>query len=450
MRTLLIALALLALAAPAHAQRWVTSWAASVQGPYPVGNPSAQPDLKSALPDDVARDQTFRLIIKPTLWSNRMRLRFSNAFGTKPATFDAVFLGLQWSGAALMPRSNRPVTFAGRKSVTIPPGGQAWSDAVTVPWVSNADAPELLGRKLAVSFHVAGDSGPITWHAKAMQTSYLTQQGAGALGEFEDESAFPNSTTSWYFLDALDAQAAPDTGLVVCLGDSITDGTNSTLNGDDRWPDILARRLHAAGITMAVADAGIGGNQVVGPAEYAPDKPFPGGPSALSRLERDVIGLSGVTHVIWLEGINDFSTNGNASVEAVRDGIRAGVKRLRERIKGVKIIAATLTPVAGTTSEAQQPAEVDQKRKAYNEFIRSAGNLFDGVIDFEKATIDPAKGGLRPEFVPNSTIGGPGDGLHPNRAGYIAMGEAVDLRLLRAARPRPRPAAPAKPEDSVE
>jgi lysophospholipase L1-like esterase len=274
----------------------------------------------------------------------------------------------------------------------------------------------------------------------------MTAPGAGALGELEDESAFPNSTTSWFFLDALDVQAAPETGLVVCLGDSITDGTSSTLNGDDRWPDVLVRRLRAAGMPMAVANAGIGGNQVVGPAEYGPDKPFPGGPSALQRLDRDVLGLSGVTHVIWMEGINDFSTNGNASFEQARDGMRAGVKRIRDKIRNVKVIGATLTSAVGTSSEAQKPFEVEQKRRAMNDWIRNSGGVFDGVVDFDRATLDPKTGELRPEFVPGSTVGGPGDKLHPNRAGYIAMGDAVDLRLLRraepAARPRPRAAAP--------
>ena len=124
-----------------------------------------------------------------------------------------------------------------------------------------------------------------------MQTSYVTAPGAGSLGELEDESAYPNSTTSWFFLDALDVQAPPETGLVVCFGDSITDGTGSTLNGDDRWPDVLPAACKPGGPTWPWSMPGIGGNQVVGPAEYSPAKPFAGGPSALSRLDRDVLGL---------------------------------------------------------------------------------------------------------------------------------------------------------------
>ena len=123
----------------------------------------------------------------------------------------------------------------------------------------------------------------MTWHAKALQTSYVTAPGAGAKGQDEDESAFPFSTASWFFLDALDMMAPADTKVIVGFGDSITDGTASTMNGDDRWPNVLSRRLAAAGHRAAVINAGIGGNQVVGPAEYSPQKPFPGGPSSAMR-----------------------------------------------------------------------------------------------------------------------------------------------------------------------
>jgi lysophospholipase L1-like esterase len=214
---------------------------------------------------------------------------------------------------------------------------------------------------------------------------------------------------------------------VVAFGDSITDGTLSTLNGDDRWPDVLARRLRAKhGNRISVVNAGIGGNQVTGPKEYGPDKPFAGGPSALSRLDRDVISLSAVSHVIWLEGINDFSKNGEASVEDVQNGMKEGVARLKKRIPGVKVIGATLTPALGSTNASHGFAGQDDKRKALNEFIRTSG-VFDAVVDFEKATLNPETGQLRPEFVHNTTTGGDGDKLHPNRLGYLAMGMAFDL-----------------------
>lgn len=400
-----------------------------MQGPYPVGNPSAQPDQRFIFPDPAAGadDQTFRLVVRPDLWGRRARLRVSNAFGTRPVTLDGVHVGLQLGAAALVPGTNQPVTFEGRPGVTLPPGGWAWSDPVALPFVPEAEPSQLQGRKLAVSLHVAGASGPMTWHAKALQTSYVTAPRAGSRGGEEDEAAFPFTTSSWFFLDAVDMMAPADTRVVVAFGDSITDGTASTMNGDDRWPDVLSRRLHAArGGRVAVVNAGIGGNQVVGPGEYGPDKPFPGGPSAGQRLARDVLGLSGVATVIWLEGINDFSRNGNAGVEAVQAGMRDGVARLRAGRPGLRVVGATLTSALGSTSAAHGSPEQDAKRRALNDFIRTSG-LFDAVLDFDAATLDPATGGLRPEMIPDSTTGGPGDRLHPNRTGYHAMGTVIDL-----------------------
>jgi lysophospholipase L1-like esterase len=285
-----------------------------------------------------------------------------------------------------------------------------------------------------VSFHVAGESGPMTWHAKALQTSYVSAPGAGAKGKAEDEAAFPYTTASWFFLDAVEMMAPADSFAVVAFGDSITDGTASTMNGDDRWPDVLSRRLHAVhGNRVAVINAGIGGNQVAGPAEYGPQKPVAGGPSAKTRIERDILELSSVSAMIWLEGINDFSRNGNAALETVQDGMKEVVARIRARRPEMRIIGATLTTALGSSSAAHGFPEQDQKRKALNDFIRTSG-LFDGVADFDKATLDPQTGSLRSEFVPESTTGGPGDKLHPNRTGYLAMGMAIDLDLLKPKR----------------
>ena len=418
--------------------KWVTSWGASIQGPYPIGNPSAMPDMSRAFPVPAsgaqgARDQSFRLIVRPTLWGRETRIRMTNALGAKPVTFDGVYVGLQNSGAEVTAGTNRAITFSGKNSVTIAPGQSVWSDAVALPFVRDEASNELAGRKLAVSFHVSGESGPMTWHAKALQSSYLTWPGAGAKGHEEAEGSFPFATAAWFFVDALDMRASgndSDAYAVVAFGDSITDGTASTINGDDRWPDVLDRRLRAAyGNRVAVVNAGIGGNQVVGPAVYPPPKPFAGGPSAVSRLERDVLSLSGVKAIIWLEGTNDFSRNGNATFEAVAKGMREGVARIRARIPGVRVIGATVVSALNSTSAAHGFKEQDDKRRQLNEFIRTSG-VFDGVADFDKVVTDPQSGAMRAEFVPDNTTGGPGDKLHPNRLGYLAMGAVIDLKLL--------------------
>ncbi|MFS2012720.1 GDSL-type esterase/lipase family protein [Azospirillum sp. CT11-132] len=421
----------LAIAQSSEALVWKTSWVGPVQGPYPVGNPSAQPDQRYAFPDSEkgAVDQTFRLIVRPSLWGRQARIRLSNAFGTKPVTFDGVHIGVQLGAAAIVPGTNREVRFGGRDNIVIEPGGSIWSDPVDLPGAADPTAPLLQGRKLAVSFHVAGESGPMTWHAKAMQTSYLTPPSSGASGAEEDERAFAYSTSSWFFLDALDVQAPANTPVVLTFGDSITDGTASTMNADDRWPDFLSRRiLQIYGANrVGVLNGGIGGNQVAGPAEYGPKKPFPGGPSATQRLERDALSLSGVTTFVWLEGINDFSKNGNATVEAVQDGMRNAVAKLRA--KGIRVVGATVVSALGSTSSAHGFTEQDEKRKALNDFIRTAG-LFDAVIDFDAIATDPRSGGLKAEFVPESTTGGPGDKLHPNRTGYHTMGFGISPELL--------------------
>jgi lysophospholipase L1-like esterase len=429
-------LELLGAPAPAMAQsaaKWVTVWTGADQGPYPVGNPSAQPNLSLAFPVPAtgAHDQTFRMIVRPDIWGWQARLRFSNSLGTRPVTLDGVFVGLQATGGTVATGTNRPVGFAGRAAVTIPPGETVWSEPVSLPW-ARPGQPIMQGRKLAVSFHVVGDSGPMTWHAKALTTSYLSGPGAGAYGQAEDDVALPYTTTSWYFLDAVDMMAPPSTHVIVAFGDSITDGTASTLNGDDRWPDVLSQRLHRdSGEHFAVVNQGIGGNRIIGPADYSPHNPFAGGPGALHRLDRDVIGLSGVTTVIWFEGINDLGVSAGGTTPAqMQAAMTQGVATLRQHIRGVRVIGATLTSALGSSNAEHGSAEEDAARRSFNAWVR-AGGVFDGYVDFDEATTDPATGALRAEFVPDSTIGGPGDKLHPNRLGYQAMADAIDLDMLK-------------------
>jgi lysophospholipase L1-like esterase len=407
---------------------WITSWAASPQGPYPSGAAVAQPILSFAFPTGSANDQTFRLVVHPDLWSAQMRVRFTNLFGNQPVTFDGVFVGLQKSGATIEHGTNRPITFDGQDRLTLQPGQAQWSDAVMLPFVSDGDERAYLpGRKLTISFHIVGETGPMTWHAKAMTTSYVTNPGSGSVGEAEGDAAFPTSTTSWYFIDALDMMAPRGTQLVVALGDSITDGTSSTINGDDRWPDVLARRLHAAyGDHVVLVNEGIGGNQIVGPAVYDPTNPVAGGPSAVSRISRDVLSLSGVTALIWHEGTNDVSAGtGAAAIEA---GMQQVVQTLRAGVPGIRLVGTTITSEVGAAGNGGTAAAAAE-RILLNSFIKSSG-LFDTVVDFYAVTTDPQSGALKAQYVPNTSVGGAGDHVHPNRAGYLAMGSAVPLRAL--------------------
>jgi lysophospholipase L1-like esterase len=407
------------------ANAWVGAWVASVHGPYPSGNAVAQPDLRFALSGREANDQTFRLIVKPDVWGRSMRIRLSNVFGSQPVSFDDVYVGIHQSAGAIVPGTNRPVRFSGGKqTITIAPGEASYSDPLHLKY---PEGIPLAGRKLAISFHVAGGSGPMTWHAKAMTTSYISRTRSGGHGREETSDAFPFTTTSWYFLDAVDMMMPAGARAIAAFGDSITDGTNSTINGDDRWADFLSARVHAAfGAKYSVVNAGIGGNQILAPAAYDKTKPSGGGPSALDRLDRDLLSIPGLSTVVWLEGINDLGTSG-ATAESVIAGMKQGVARLHAR--GIKVIGATITTSLHSTATHGTP-ELDARRKAVNEFIRTGG-VFDGVADFDRATLDTGTGALRPEFQPSSSIGGPGDRLHPNRAGYQAMAGSINLDFLR-------------------
>lgn len=407
-------------------RHWVAAWAASPHGPYPAGNPSAQPDLSHALPHPAvgAADQSFRMVLRPSVWGRAVRVRFCNVFGNRPLVLSTSHVALHGGGGGVRPGTAVQLTFGGHETLSVPPGACAWSDPAMPAFLGT----ECDGRSLAVSFHVAEASGPMTWHAKALQTSYIAPSGSVAVHD-ETGLGFPFSTTSWFFIDAVDMDR-PGGFAIAAFGDSLTDGTFSTLNGHDRWPDFLQRRLHAVGHRhVAVVNAGIGGNQVVGPIQYDPAAPVPGGPSAISRLTHDVLGLSGLRTVIWLEGTNDCSANGCQDANLVIAGYRSGVAALRAALPDLRVIGATLPGAMGSTATGHGTVQQDECRRLLNAFIRRT-DLFDGVIDFEGATTDQASGRLKPIFVPDSTIGAPGDGLHPNRAGYAAMAAAIDLNLL--------------------
>ncbi len=427
-------------AATGSSHAWVDGWTGSAQGVYPVGYPVGQPGpigpagpgntallLTAAFPDNQAHNQTLRMIVQPSIEGTSWRVRLTNEFGTRPVTFGRAYVGLQRIGGNVVPGTNRVLTFSGRRSVTVPAGRTTLSDPVSVK-VTDAQA-----QNLAVSVYVAGDSGPMTWHAAAFTTSYLSDPDAGDRTADVADTAFPHSTTSWFFVSEVQVQRR-DAATVVAFGDSITDGFFSTLNGRDRWPDVLQRRLderRPAHRAVSVVTAAIGGNMVTRIGRLPGGCTPCDGPPALDRLDRDVLTRTGVRVVILLEGINDLG-GGGATAEQVIAGYQEIIRRVHAR--GIKIIGATLTPSAGTAFGLYGTPETDAKRRTINNFIRTSG-MFDGVADFSAVTEDPANPGhLLPAYDTNSSVGGPGDHLHPNRAGFLAMGEAVDVsQVLRFA-----------------
>src|SRR5215204_1322941 len=410
------------------AEKWVTSWAASPQGPYPIGNPSVQPNQSFHFPAAAtgARDQSFRLIVRPDIWSRQVRLRLSNANEARhlrrrlrraAARRRGGDAGHEPAGALRRPGQRH------RKTRRV--GVERSRDAALRARAGRAVRPQARGQLPRRRRERADDlarQGPadVLRHGAGRRREGRRRRGGGV--------PVPDRIL------VLPRRRRRD-GRSRCAGDRrLRRFDHRRHRLDHEWgrplAGRLARRLRAAyGNRVAVVNAGIGGNQVAGPPEYSPEKPFPGGPSAAARLDRDVIGLSGITTFIWLEGINDFSRNGNAAVEAVEAGMRDGVARLRAKIPGIRVLGATVVTALASTSAAHGFPEQDEKRKRLNEFIRTSG-VFDAVLDFDRATLDPQTGGLKPEFVPDSTAGGPGDKLHPNRVGYLAIATSIDLKTL--------------------
>ena len=311
----------------------------------------------------------------------------------------------------------------------------AVSDPVLLTWVTNPANPMLANRDLAISFHVAGDSGPMTWHAKALTTSYLSGPHTGSHGADNGDEAFPFSTTSWFFLDEVD-MAIPGAKTVVAFGDSITDGTASTLNGDDRWPDVFSRRMHAAlGNRYSVVNEGIGGNMVIGPLDYAA-KPFSGGPAALDRLERDVISLPNVSTVIWLEGINDFG-NAGAETKSVSDGVRDAVGKLRAGIPGVKIFMATLTSSLHSTARATTAPPRGRRKARRLQRIHQIGGDFRRRRRLRRGNDRPGDGRAQSR-VPAELDDRRARGEVASEPGpeCAAMGRAIDLSMVFGGAPK--------------
>lgn len=385
---------------------WVATWAdaASPQLPTPSERAKAHLELEN---------QTIREIVHTSIGGSSIRIRLSNAFGTEPVQIGAVHAAICGEGSKIIAGSDRPVTFSGKSSFTIPANAPLLSDLVglKVPAASN----------LCISLYLPGKTVAAGIHYAAQQNNYI------AAGNVTTAENLANATTitSWLFLAGVDVTAPSSSGTIIAFGDSITDGAASTDDANRRWPNILADRLLAANSNVAVVDAGIGGNRIL----HDAISPVVFGVNALARFDRDALSEPGARYIIVLEGINDLGHAGTSAPlsEAVSaDDLIAGLKQMIERAHEhqIKIIGATLTPFEGTVFKGYYTPEKEKQRERLNDWIRSSG-AFDGVIDFEKAVADPANPmHMLPKY-------DSGDHLHPNDAGYKAMGESIDLALFR-------------------
>ena len=356
-------------------------------------------------------NHTLRMIPRVSIGGSRLRVRISNAYGTRPLEIGAARVGLRSTGPAVVAGSNRRVTFGGEPSATIAAGALVVSDPVELPFAPLSD--------LAVSVHLPGDlpaSFGITGRY-ARQTNYVSPPG-----NFTAEEIMPvgRLTDDWYFVCGVDVVAPKETGAIVAVGDSLTDANISTHDGYHSWPSQLARRLVARqrGRVMAVMNQGLGGNRILHDIR---------GDSGLRRFDRDVLAQPGVTHTIIMLGTNDLRNRpGKPEEEVTAPQMIAGLKQfgVRGQARGIKVIGCTLTPFENETflPGAWNPRR-EAERQEVNEWLRKT-DAFDAIVDFD--------GALRDSDHPTRML--PvydcGDHLHPSDLGYRAMGDAIDLSLF--------------------
>jgi lysophospholipase L1-like esterase len=387
--------------APAWADGWVASWGAS--DVFPVGQ-----DINY---------QTLRQFVRLSAGGSQVRVRFSNETGLYPLVIGAAHVAKPARDAAagtIDLATDRALTFGGAGGITVAPGAAAISDPVEI------DAAPL--STLAISLFVPRWTGPSVIHADGNATTYISGDGDYTAARVIPS---PKTATERFFVNEVDVEAPGQPAVVVTLGDSITDGYRSKVDANHRWPDRLAERLAARpnAAPVGVVNAGIGGNRIL---HDHPEDLF--GPNALARLDRDVLSVPGLRWVVLMEGINDIGHSTSAdlpeqdvSAEEIINGMKQIIARVHAR--GAKIYGATLTPYEDTVFHGFYTPEGEAKRERVNAWIREGG-AFDAVIDFDAAVRDPAHPTrIRADYDVD-------DHLHPNDAGYRAMGDAVDLKLF--------------------
>jgi lysophospholipase L1-like esterase len=391
--------------------QWVSAWSTAVHMPLPF------PGLP---PTPVFENQTIRMVVRLTIGGSRLRIRFSNTYGSSPLEIGSAHIAFTDHASSIVVSSDHVLTFNSKPSITVPVGAPVLSDPIDLK------IPPLT--EVSISIYLPHSSTPTTTHFWAQHETYIS--GAG---DFSGANALtePTLKNSWYWLSDVEVWAKARTGAIVAFGDSITDGVGAKQGDYADWPDQLAKRLAADGRTLrlAVLNEGIGGNRILHDGA---------GVNALARFDRDVLGQPGVTGIILLEGINDigwphmklrpskegtppppspFATQGVTAADLI-GSMHQIIDRAHEH--NIRVFGATLTPYDGADYFS---ADGEQVRQEVNQWIRSDG-AFDGVVDFDAAVRDPNHPAQFREGYHS------GDHLHPSVVGYKAMAEAIDLMML--------------------
>ncbi len=372
---------------------WVGTWGTAPQLVEPHNNPPA-PGLSN---------NSLREIVQVSIGGKTVRLKLTNEFSQQPTEIKAIELAVAKTAGSsyeVDEQTTVSLTFGGQPGVTMPAGGHVVSDPVNFK-IGNRE-------NVAITIHYGETSPSVSGHPGSRTTSYL------ATGNTTDFSSAVR-TDHWYNIQTLEVMAPKKAGAVAILGNSITDGRGSTTNQQNRWADVLSRRLLQNKKTsqVAVLNMGIGGNCVLRGGL---------GPTGEKRYPRDLFGQEGVKWIILFEAVNDLGGS--------RDGVKTaeGVIEVYKRIiseahqKGIRVFGATITPFKGNN---YYTTDHEKGRQTLNEWIRTTNEL-DGVIDFDKTVRNPQDAeAMQREFLFEN------DWLHFNAQGYEVMGGSIDLNLFK-------------------
>lgn len=394
---------------------WVGAWSTAPYGPYPNGPlqgtapaPFDSITTPTAFPDNQARNQSFRMVVHPTLGGSILRLRFSNLVGDRTVTLSPVKVALRAANSSIIPNTNTPVLFNGLSRAVIPAGEEVISDPLAFEYA--------VGDDLSISFMLEGESGPITWHAVSFDTQYISTPDSGDQTDDVTGLGFTELSLGWFYLSGVDVLREDAAGSIVALGDSITDGAYQVPATNTRWPDLFASRLQAAGIPMGVLNQGINSNKVV-----AGGAGGSGGDSAVLRFDRDVLERSGVRSLVLFAGTNDLTAG--ATAEEI---INAWIGLIdKAHNAGLCVVMGTIMP-RDDLIFGWDRAAMESSRVALNEWIMNAAGegRIEGVADFATAMGLPLDSSR-----PNPVLYSP-DLLHPTSVGFYVMANAVPIEAL--------------------
>ncbi len=387
-RLLVFLMVFCALSTYSLAQNWVGTWATA-----------PQTVVKSFMPyNNCMTNRSVRQVVKVSIGGDVIRLKLSNIYSMQPVEIRSIYIAHAKDSFDINAKTAQYFKFGNSNKTVIPAGKQIVSDALKFK-LRNLE-------RVAITINYTSAPEIPTVHMGSRTTSYIMKGVTNAHSNFE--KAFREN--HWYNISGIDVYTMSNNmSAIAIIGNSITDGKCSTDNAQNRWPDVMSEMLQLKyKITnQGVLNLGIGNNRVTVPGGF--------GALAKERFDRDILMQSGVKKVVIFEGVNDIGAARSGSSETVARQIIESIQGMVKKAKArkMKVYLGTITPFkgAGYYSHFHEAA-----RLYVNDWIRSQAKNVDGILDFAKLLQDPNDDRrMKREYASN-------DWLHPNPAGYKAMG----------------------------